>query len=107
LTDPSEYASNIQEDSNDSECYIEVKNIYKFDKFRRTLDTNRDDNDKRLCKLFAANNNIYFIVYNNKNFGILGHNGAGKSTLIQNMVGIINPNRGEIYYGGLPLSKKK
>jgi len=107
LTDPNEYANDIQEDPKGSECFVEVKNIYKFYKFRRTFGRSRDDNDKKLGKIFAANNNISFKVYNNEIFGILGHNGAGKSTLIQNMVGIINPDKGETYYGGLPFSKNK
>jgi len=102
-----EYAKDIQEDPVGSECFVEVKNIYKFFKFRRNIGTDNDDNDKKLGKVFAANRNISFKVYKDEIFGILGHNGAGKSTLIQNMVGIIRPDGGETIYRGLPLSKNK
>ena len=102
-----EYAEDIQEDPVGSECFVEVKNIYKFFKFRRNIGTDNDDNDKKLGKVFAANRNISFKVYKDEIFGILGHNGAGKSTLIQNMVGIIRPDGGETIYRGLPLSKNK
>jgi ABC-type multidrug transport system ATPase subunit len=99
--------NDIQEDPVGTECYVYVKNIYKYFKFRRNIGTDIDDNDKPLGKIFAANNNISFKVYKDEIFAILGHNGAGKSTLIQNMVGIIKPDHGETYYSGLPFSKNK
>eukprot|EP00833_Pecoramyces_ruminatium_P004358 jgi/Orpsp1_1/1178390/evm.model.c7180000065090.1 len=103
-----EYADDIQSDPTDSECFVEVKNVYKYFKFRRNIGgDNREDNDKKLGKVFAANNNISFKVYKDEIFAILGHNGAGKSTLIQNMVGLIRSDGGETYYGGLALSKNK
>ena len=102
-----DYEKDIQEDPTNSECYVDVKNIYKFFKFRRNIVTDVDDHDRHLGKVFAANNNISFKVYKDEIFAILGHNGAGKSTLIQNMVGIIKPDHGETYYRGLPFSKNK
>jgi len=101
------YEEDIQEDPIGNECYVEVKNIFKYYKFRRNINTDNDDNSKKLGKVFAANKNISFKVYKDEIFAILGHNGAGKSTLIQNMVGMIKPNSGETYYRGLPFSKNK
>ncbi|OUM68963.1 hypothetical protein PIROE2DRAFT_3191 [Piromyces sp. E2] len=100
-----DYSQDIQEDPVGSECYVQVKNIYKFFKFRRSIDN--DSDDKKLGKIFAANKNVSFKVYKDEIFAILGHNGAGKSTLIQNMVGIIKPDSGETFYQGLPLTKFK
>eukprot|EP00833_Pecoramyces_ruminatium_P008386 jgi/Orpsp1_1/1182418/evm.model.c7180000081199.1 len=107
--DGNEYKDDIQEDPIGSECYVEVKNIYKFFKFRRNIGGGNDDDNTytNSGNVFAANKNISFKVYKNKIFAILGHNGAGKSTLIQNMVGIVKPDEGETYYRGLPLSKNK
>ncbi|KAL6631960.1 hypothetical protein U3516DRAFT_837123, partial [Neocallimastix sp. 'constans'] len=104
------YYNDIQDDPIGLECYVEVKNIFKFYKFRKNSSLHADNNnknDKNFGKFFAANNNISFKVYKGEIFGILGHNGAGKSTLIQNMVGLIHPDSGETYYGGRPLSKNK
>jgi len=104
-----EYIGDIQEDPIGTECYVEVKNLSKFYKYRRRMGTNEEDDKdgKKVRKIFAANNNISFKVYKDEIFGILGHNGAGKSTLIQNMMGIINPDNGETYYKGQPFSKNK
>ncbi|ORX81212.1 hypothetical protein BCR32DRAFT_293415 [Anaeromyces robustus] len=101
------YANDIQEDPVGSECYVQVKNIYKYFKFRRNITTERDNNDIKLGKIFAANKNISFNVYKGEIFAILGHNGAGKSTLIQNMIGMLRPDDGETYYSGLPISKNR
>lgn len=103
------YFKDIQDDPDGLECYVEVRNIYKFYKFRKNISVYADDDDKkkRDKNFTAVNNNISFKVYKDEIFGILGHNGAGKSTLIKNMVGIIHPDSGETYYGGRPLSKKK
>ena len=37
--------------------------------------------------------------------GILGPNGAGKTTLLRQLAGIIDPTRGSIHIGGVPLKK--
>jgi len=107
ITSTTAYEKDVQEDPTGSECFVHVKNITKFFKFRRNIGSDVDDNDKHMGKVFAANNNISFKVYKDEIFAILGHNGAGKSTLIQNMVGIIKPDSGETYYRGLPFSQNK
>lgn len=37
--------------------------------------------------------------------GILGPNGAGKTTLLRQLAGVLDPTRGTIRYGGVPLAK--
>ncbi|MEE8244352.1 MAG: efflux RND transporter permease subunit, partial [Pseudomonadales bacterium] len=37
--------------------------------------------------------------------GILGPNGAGKSTLLRQLAGVLDPTRGTIYLGGVPLKQ--
>ena len=101
------YANDIQEDPVGSECYVQVRNIFKYFKFRRSIGNDDDGEDAKLGKVFAANRNISFNVYKDEIFAILGHNGAGKSTLIQNMIGMLRPDAGETFYNGLPISKNK
>jgi len=106
-TDDVSFAPDIQEDPVGGELFVQVKNIYKYFKFRRNIVVDSDENDVKLGKVFAANKNISFNVYKNEIFAILGHNGAGKSTLIQNMIGMQRADSGETYYNGLPISKNK
>jgi len=84
------YNEDIEPMETNEKCMVEVCNIQKI-----------FDND------FCAVNDVSFKVYENEIFGILGHNGAGKSTLINIMTGLINPNRGEIYYNGEDFFKNK
>ncbi|ORX42706.1 hypothetical protein BCR36DRAFT_337073 [Piromyces finnis] len=102
-----DYSSDIQEDPTGNECFVQVKNIFKVFKFKNNIIFDRDDQNEKSKKIFAANNDISFNVYKDEIFAILGHNGAGKSTLIQNMVGIITPDSGETLYHGLSISKNK
>ncbi len=37
--------------------------------------------------------------------GILGPNGAGKTTLLRQLAGVLDPTRGTIWFGGVPLRK--
>lgn len=101
------FALDIQEDPIDAECFVQVRNIYKYFKFKKNYVTTSDNNDGKIGKMFTANHNINFNVYKDEIFGILGHNGAGKSTLIQIMIGMLKPDSGECFYHGLPLSQNK
>ena len=101
------HALDIQEDPLDSECYVQVRNVYKYFKFRKNYISDDNNNDGKMGKIFNVNKNINFNVYKNEIFSILGHNGAGKSTLIKIMTGLLKPEKGEIYYNGLPLSHNK
>ncbi len=42
---------------------------------------------------------LSFVIQNKERFLIVGHNGVGKSTLLKLLVGILNPNDGNIWYG--------
>ncbi len=44
--------------------------------------------------------NISFELYPSDILGVIGPNGAGKSTLLYILLGIIIPEKGEIYYFG-------
>jgi len=101
------YALDIQEDPFGGECYVKVRNIYKYYTYKKNFVNSSDNNDGKIGSEFAPNKNISFNVYKDEIFAILGHNGAGKSTLIQIMVGMIKPNIGECYYNEIPLSKNK
>lgn len=69
--------------NNFSAPLLEVKNISKY--FGRV----------------AASININFIVEENEIVGLVGDNGAGKSTLIKILSGVIEPDKGKIYWKGL------
>ncbi len=51
--------------------------------------------------------NISFEVSRGDILGIIGPNGAGKSTLLYILLGVISPDRGEIYYFGKNLFKER
>lgn len=101
------YGLDIQEDPLGSECYVQVRNIYKMFRFKKNYISESHSNEANLGNVFAANCNISFNAYKDEIFGILGHNGAGKSTLIQIMIGMITPDGGETFYSGQPISKNK
>lgn len=46
-----------------------------------------------------ANNNISLTVKPGQIVGLLGHNGAGKTTLVNQVVGLIKPDAGQIHLG--------
>ncbi|MGG4264561.1 ABC transporter ATP-binding protein [Peribacillus simplex] len=47
-----------------------------------------------------ANNDITFEIYEGEILALLGPNGAGKSTLIKQMMGLIKPSIGRVYFNG-------
>ena len=61
---------------------VEMKNIYKS-----------------FGKVYALKG-VDFSVGQNEVVGLLGDNGAGKSTLIKTLVGLHQPDKGEIYFEG-------
>lgn len=64
---------------------------------------------RNLSKSFNEENVIKDISFNIKEgeiCGLLGLNGAGKSTIMKMIVGILEPDNGEILFNGKKLSKK-
>lgn len=53
-----------------------------------------------------AINELSFSINKGETIGIVGANGAGKSTLLKLIVGLLFPEKGEILWEGVPLSKK-
>ncbi|MCX7957373.1 MAG: ABC transporter ATP-binding protein [Endomicrobia bacterium] len=66
---------------------IEVKNLTKIYKKQKFLNTEK----------IVGVNAINFQVYRNEIFGLLGLNGSGKTTTIKLLLGLINPDAGDIY----------
>ena len=52
----------------------------------------------------VALDNVSFTIQDGEFIGIIGHTGSGKSTLIQQMNGILKPDRGKIYVDGKDIS---
>lgn len=50
-----------------------------------------------------ALNDVSLSVERGEVFGLIGHNGAGKSTLFKSMLGLIQPDAGDILINGTPL----
>ncbi|MBV9281426.1 MAG: ABC transporter ATP-binding protein [Chloroflexi bacterium] len=50
-----------------------------------------------------ANNDISLDIQPGEVFGLLGPNGAGKSTLVQQLVGLLRPDKGQIFYDERPV----
>jgi ABC-2 type transport system ATP-binding protein len=59
---------------------------------------------KRFGSITAVNN-ISFSVAKGEIFGFLGPNGAGKTTTIRMLTGLLTPDSGEIYVGGVDIQK--
>lgn len=57
-------------------------------------------------KKVAALNNLNFEIPANKVIGLVGSSGSGKSTIIDLLLGLIEPDEGEIIIDGTPLNKK-
>lgn len=50
-------------------------------------------------------NDISFSVEKGEWIAIIGHNGSGKSTLAKTLVGLLEPQQGEIYINGIKLTE--
>lgn len=54
-----------------------------------------------------ALNNMNLDFSNGNMIGIIGANGSGKSTLFMNLMGILKPTQGQVFYKGKELTYKK
>ena len=50
---------------------------------------------------FVVQRDLTFTIYRGDIFIIMGGSGCGKSTLLRNMVGLVKPAVGEVYYGNV------
>lgn len=55
----------------------------------------------------TALNNINMDFSNGNVIGIIGSNGSGKSTLFMNLMGILQPTKGDIYFNGNKINYNK
>ncbi len=63
-----------------------------------------------LCKSFGgkpALDNVSFQLQRGEIYGLLGHNGAGKSTSLGIILGMIEPDRGEVSIAGISVQKNR
>jgi ABC-2 type transport system ATP-binding protein len=63
-----------------------------------------------LCKSFGgkpALENVSFQLQRGEIYGLLGHNGAGKSTSLGIILGMVEPDRGEVSIGGISVQKNR
>lgn len=54
-----------------------------------------------------ALNGVNLAIYEGERIAVLGSNGAGKSTFFLNMNGVLKPEKGQIFYRGEKITKKK
>ncbi len=58
---------------------------------------------RQIAKTFghvAALNGVDFTVHSDEVVGLVGDNGAGKSTLMKILTGVLQPDAGELWFGG-------
>ncbi|MBI5095771.1 MAG: ABC transporter ATP-binding protein, partial [Candidatus Hydrogenedentes bacterium] len=68
-----------------------------------------DTNKRRFYqkKTVRAVQDVLFGIKRGEVFGLLGPNGAGKTTLVKMVSGLVKPNSGIVYVGGLDVEKKR
>lgn len=62
---------------------------------------------KTFNKSFKAVNNLTLQVEEGEVYGFLGPNGAGKTTTIRMILGLMKPDRGEVFIGGHSVQKSR
>jgi energy-coupling factor transport system ATP-binding protein len=75
---------------NNNKVILEINNLaYYYNK------------DKQIFK------NLNLKIYNNEIIGIIGSNGCGKSTLLKNIIRLLHPKEGNIFYNNKSILKTK
>ena len=62
---------------------------------------------QNICKEYpgvVANNNVSFEITRQSIHAILGENGAGKSTFVKIAYGLLQPDAGQLFWNGEPIS---
>ena len=85
----------------------EVSKEFKVLNRREGLKGSIQDLFSRDYNIVRAVDNISMEIMPGEICGYLGPNGAGKSTTIKMMTGILTPNSGEVYIGGLNVQKQR
>ncbi|GAB7024379.1 ABC transporter ATP-binding protein [Salidesulfovibrio brasiliensis] len=82
---------------------LEVKNVDKhFDISGSLVDQLKLEGGKirRKRTVVKAVNNVTLNIRQGETLSVVGESGCGKSTLARTVIGLYQPNKGEIYYGG-------
>lgn len=58
-------------------------------------------------RTFPVFSNINIQLERGKTYGLVGESGSGKSTLANCMIGLLHPDRGEIYFNGENITEKR
>lgn len=81
---------------------LEIKNITKTYKiYDKNIDRLKEIFfKKQMHRVFIANDDVSFDLYEGETLGIIGVNGAGKSTILKIIAGVIEPTLGKIISKG-------
>lgn len=83
-----------------SRLILEIKNLKKYFPITRGV-------FGKIVGWVRAVDNVSFSVEHRRIYSIVGESGCGKSTLARTIIGIYEPNSGEIYFDGVEISKLK
>ncbi len=71
----------------------------------RALDLTKIFDNRKSGRVIAVNN-VNFEISPGEIFGLLGPNGAGKTTTLRLLAGLLKPNSGTAYIGGVDVNKQ-
>ena len=76
---------------------LEVKNLQTHFPIRQGIFS-------RIKRVVKAVDNVSFVVYPGETLGLVGESGSGKTTLGRSILRLVEPTRGEMFYGGRQIS---
>ena len=88
---------------------VELDGVDKAFRTYHFLQSDEETRRRRLYKkhtVYAADG-ISFGIARGEIFGLLGPNGAGKTTTVKMVSGLVRPDRGAVYVGGLHVDKQR